>query len=224
MLRIVCLSDTHGRHDRLGIPDGDLLLHAGDMTHEGRLDEVARTAEWLRGLPHRHKLIIAGNHDYAFEREPAAARALMHGLTYLQDDLVEVEGLRVFGSPWQPWFYGMAFNLERGAALRCAWDRIPAGTDLLITHGPPARHGDLTERHDFAGCVDLLRRIREIGPQLHLFGHIHEGYGVTREGATLCVNASLCRVDGPRLNEPIVLLWDPASRTLTVEETLADAA
>lgn len=203
-MRVVCISDTHGLHEDLTVPDGDLLIHAGDLTGHGSLREVALARDFLAALPHPHKVVIAGNHDFAFEREAAAAVALLDGVTYLLDAEHRVEGLRIWGSPWQPWFFDWAFNLERGAAIRAKWDLIPQGIDVLVTHGPPRGHGDLTARCELAGCEDLLAAVRRVKPRWHVFGHIHEGYGTTRENDTRFINASTCTVDYRPINPPIV--------------------
>lgn len=223
-MRIVCLSDTHDLHDRVAVPDGDLLLHAGDLTARGRLEDVEEAARFMRALPHRHKVIIAGNHDRCFEETPSAARARLAGLVYLQDDLVEIRGLRIYGSPWQPWFHSMAFNVRRGGDIARVWRMIPDGLDVLLTHGPPRGHGDVTVRRDPAGCLDLLHRVREVRPRLHAFGHIHEGYGVTRENGTLFVNASTCTVDCVPSNAPVVLDWNPLTREFTLADDRTDLA
>ena len=204
-MRIVCISDTHGLHDGLEVPDGDLLLHAGDATKHGSLEEVAAFNRFLGELPHPHKVVIAGNHDWAFQKEASLARDLITHATYLEDEEAVVEGLRIWGSPWQPWFYDWAFNLRRGPQLRAVWDRIPEGTDVLLTHGPPRGHGDRTTSGNEEGCSDLLDAVRRVRPRLHVFGHIHEGYGQTREGTTRCVNASVCTVAYRPTNPAIVV-------------------
>jgi Icc-related predicted phosphoesterase len=208
-MRLVLLSDTHNLHTQVAVPDGDILIFAGDISMMGHLEDVAAFDAWLAGLPHPHKIVIAGNHDFCFERQPAEAEALLIHAHYLRDSALTLAGLRFYGSPWQPWFYDWAFNLQRGPEIRAKWDLIPAGIDVLITHGPPAGHGDLTLQGDRAGCVDLLDAIRRIQPRLHLFGHIHEGYGQTREDSTVCINASLCNPAYAIANPPIVLDWPP---------------
>ncbi len=204
-MRIVCISDTHNQLDRLRIPPGDLLIHAGDLSGRGSHKELARQLGLFAALPHRHKVVIAGNHDWGFQLDHAASRALVTGAVYLQDEAVTIEGLRIYGSPWQPWFLDWAFNYPRGQSLAPIWDRIPEGTDLLITHGPPLGHGDRTVSGEDVGCPALLDAIRRIKPRLHVFGHIHEGYGVTQEGPTTCVNASSCTEDYHPTNAPIVV-------------------
>ena len=204
-MRIVCLSDTHNLHDRVRVPDGDLLLHAGDATNRGTEKEVAAFADWLAGLPHRHKVVVAGNHDFLFEREPAAARAAIQGAVYLQDEAVEIEGLRIWGSPWQPEFMDWAFNLPRGAALREKWDRIAPGTDVLITHGPPHGILDRVDEGRQEGCAELRTAVARVRPRLHLFGHIHEGYGRETRDRTTFVNASICDRGYRPIHPPVLV-------------------
>ena len=211
-VRVVCISDTHGRHDDVFVPDGDLLLHAGDLTSHGSLYEIRDAAAFLEALPHPHKVVIAGNHDFGFQREAEAARRLMAGCTYLQDSEVTIQGLRIWGSPWQPWFYDWAFNLERGAMIREKWDLIPEGIDILLTHGPPRGHGDRTTRGEQAGCADLLDAVRRAQPRWHVFGHIHEGYGVTEVEGTTFVNASTCTLKYEPTNAPVVFDATPWTR------------
>jgi Icc-related predicted phosphoesterase len=188
---IVAISDTHGYHDRLEVPDGDVLIHAGDITERGRLEEVEAFDRWLAQLPHRYKIVIAGNHDFCFQHRPGDARALMRHATYLQDEAVDVEGVKFYGSPWQPEFCDWAFNLPRGPALAAVWAKVPDDTRVLITHGPPLGIGDKTHRGPHAGCEDLLQRVRQVRPPLHVFGHIHEGAGRYEVEGTTFVNASI---------------------------------
>lgn len=115
-MRLVCLSDTHGEQGRFMVPEGDVLIHAGDFSGLGTEREVHKFAKWLNGLPHRWKIVVAGNHDRFFEKQPEMARAYLEpDVIYLQDSGCEIEGLRFWGSPWQPWFMDWAFNLpQRG--------------------------------------------------------------------------------------------------------------
>ncbi|HEY1012880.1 MAG TPA: metallophosphatase domain-containing protein [Herpetosiphonaceae bacterium] len=217
MIRIVAISDTHGQHELLAVPDGDILVHAGDLTLDGVLDDVRSFNAFLGRLPHRHKLVIAGNHDWCFEREPARAAALLTNATYLCDSAATIAGLRCYGTPWTPLFHDWAFMLPPGPALRAKWDLIPAGVDLLLTHGPPRGHGDRTIRGADAGCADLLAALDRVRPPLHVFGHIHEGRGVTFRGPTACVNASICTFRGQPLNQALVFDFDEQTKTLSRE-------
>lgn len=204
MRTLVAMADTHGYHPR-DVPEGDVLILAGDLTRTGSLDEVAELNDYLAALPHRHKLVVAGNHDWCFQLQPQEARALLTAATYLEDEAVVLEGVKFYGSPWQPWFFDWAFNLPRGPELAAVWARIPEDTDVLVTHGPPLGFGDRTRREQRVGCEDLLNRVRVVRPKLHLFGHIHEDPGVWHEGGTAFANVTSDM--GER--EPQVLSWPP---------------
>jgi 3',5'-cyclic AMP phosphodiesterase CpdA len=195
-MRIVMMSDTHLRHSGYNVPDGDVLVHAGDFTMRGELAAIAIFGEWFRKFPHPWKVVVAGNHDIGFERTQAESRRALgdgqDGLVYLQDAGATIEGVRFWGTPWQPWFNNWAFNLPRsGRALQAKWDLIPKDTEVLISHSPPEGILDDVEPRHF-GCELLRERVRRIGPSLHIFGHIHEGAGITKIADTVYVNASIC--------------------------------
>jgi Icc-related predicted phosphoesterase len=203
--RIVCISDTHTHHWNLNIPDGDILVHAGDSTRIGKPEEIQDFNRWLGTLPHPHKVIISGNHDFSFQTDGPAARSWITNAHYLQDSGVELCGLKFWGSPWQPRFFDWAFNLERGSALKYFWDQIPQDTDVLITHSPPFGILDQTARGEPVGCEELRKAVIRIGPKLHVFGHIHEDYGQRKVADTLCVNAATCTLKYKPTNSPIVV-------------------
>lgn len=211
-MRIVAIADTHLYDGELGaLPEGDLLIHAGDMCRGGSLQELRLAVAWLKEQPHRHKVVVAGNHDWSCQREPAAARSLFAGdIVYLQDEGTELEGLRIWGSPWQPRFFDWAFNLSRGPELAAKWAAIPDDLDVLVTHGPPHGFGDRAAQ-DHQGCVDLLAAVRRTRPRLHIFGHIHEDGGLWVDGPTVLVNATTW--EGER--SPTVLDYDLRTREVT---------
>ena len=191
MPTLVLTSDTHGRHRNLIVPDGDVFIHAGDITRfGGEIDDLVDFNDYLATLPHPHKIVIAGNHDFCFERDNARSRSILTNATYLEDDGVSIDGVTYYGSPWQPVFLDWAFNLERGSALREKWAMIPEGTDVLITHGPPRGILDEVFGGERVGCADLLERVRKVNPKVHVFGHIHEARGMHEQDGTTFVNAS----------------------------------
>lgn len=203
-MRLVIVSDTHGFHDRISVPAGDILVHAGDVTWRGEAEQLQKFAAWLHQQPHPHKIVVAGNHDRIFEDDPAWARKILGDCIYLQDSGTTLHGLNFWGSPWQPEYKNWAFNLPCGSALRDKWDLIPSDTDILITHGPPG--GILDLAHDeHLGCTDLLEAVRRIRPRAHIFGHVHEGYGHLADECTQFVNASICKLWFRRYNAPLVL-------------------
>jgi Icc-related predicted phosphoesterase len=203
-LRIVAFSDTHAHHRSVDIPDGDILIHAGDITRSGDPEEVKDFNDFLGELPHPHKVVIAGNHDFCFERDPEATEPLLTNCVYLMDGGVRLEGLNIYGSPWQPWFFDWAFNLQRGAEIKEKWDMIPDDVDILVTHGPPYHVLDETRRGKAVGCRDLLDAIARVRPKVHIFGHIHEGYGRFDDGRTVFINASSCDFSYNPANPAIV--------------------
>lgn len=211
-MKVVLLSDTHGFHWDLSIPDGDLLIHAGDFCRRGTLEEVADFNHFMAGLPHRHKVVVAGNHDWPLQREPQQARSLLKDVHYLQDQALEVEGLSLYGSPWQPVFFDWAFNLPRGPALAAKWSAIPAPLDILITHTPPYGIGDKVQSGDRVGCEALRERLPQVQPRVHVFGHIHEDYGHhgQRDG-TDYFNGSNCTLSYQPHNPVLVFNIEPLS-------------
>lgn len=205
-MRIVTISDTHGKHDFVQVPDGDLLIFAGDCSSRGYEHEILPFLAWFAKQPHRHKVMIAGNHDFLFEDRPEYAESLIpEGVHYLNDSGVFLNGLHIWGSPVSPRFFDWAFNRDRGAHIDKHWAMIPAGTDILITHGPPMGILDRTMRGDEAGCEDLLRHIQRIKPKLNIFGHIHEGYGMIDKEGTCFVNACNADAQYRMRNLPIVI-------------------
>lgn len=203
-IKIVIISDTHNCHNALNIPDGDILIHAGDMTEYGTRAEIEAFDKWLGTLPHHHKLVIAGNHEVCVQED--GGWFLFHNATYLEDEAITIEGIHFYGSPWQPAFFDMAFNLPRGEALAKKWQKIPANTDILITHTPPFQRLDQADGKR-VGCKDLLQRLKEIKPKYHVFGHIHASYGQLTHAETTFINAcSVLELDLP-LNPPIVIEW-----------------
>lgn len=211
-MKFVCVSDTHNRLDRIDFPPGDVLIHAGDLTGRGSLDEIERGIKELAKLDYRYKILIAGNHDFGFEQQPKAVQQILTkqgpDIIYLLDQAVTIEGIKIYGSPWQPWFHNWAFNVERGQEIKKKWDLIPDDIDILITHGPPHGFRDLTAWGIHAGCEELLRVVRErVRPRYHIFGHIHEGYGAEKdpEHDITYVNASICTLSYAPNNLPIVI-------------------
>lgn len=199
-MRVAAVSDLHGNLP--DVPECDLLLVGGDICPLGDHGPLAQLKflngffrEWLHSLPAKKIVGVAGNHDFIFERAPHMVPTDLPW-TYLQDGGTVIDGLNVWGSPWQPVFYHWAFNAEDNDRER-RWAAIPDDTHVLVLHGPPHGYGDLTRGYKGApgghvGCERLLRRIDSL-PELKLcvFGHIHSGYGrYIRGGATLA-NVSL---------------------------------
>jgi Icc-related predicted phosphoesterase len=220
VLRIVCISDTHGFHRKLALPPGDILIHAGDCLPDDRQVEVLEDFnDWLGGLPFKHRIVVAGNHDLFFARQPQQARKRLTRATYLENTGVTIEGLNVWGCPVTPVPDHMAFAVERGAASRKYWDRVPPNTDVLITHGPPFRVLDTEDiLGPHVGCDQLTRALLRARPRLHVFGHVHGSYGQEAgpHGIAFVNCAVLARLRDGRLGlrEPIVVELEDRSCSL----------
>lgn len=217
-MKIVCISDTHNQHRKVLVPDGDVLIHAGDMTMRGSLREIQAFSIWLRNQPHKHKIVVAGNHDFGFELTPYLAKASLLGWSdgnvhYLENEEVVIDGVKFYGSPQQPEFNNWAFGSPRnGMGLKSSWSAVPSDIDVLVTHTPPHKILDLCPDINSkiaswvnVGCEALRLEIDRIKPKLHVFGHIHEGYGQIVEEDTIFVNASICTARYNPTNQPIVV-------------------
>jgi len=209
-MRLVAVADTHTFQGELGaIPDGDVFVHAGDLLRRGTLAELAPVAAWIQALPHRYKVVIAGNHDFCFMDDRAECQRLLGpDVIYLQDEAALIGGLRFWGSPWQPEYNDWAFNLPRGPALAEKWALIPNGTDVLVTHGPPRGYGDRSAIGRHIGCEELLPAVHRVSPALHLFGHVHPDGGFWRAGGTSFANVTTWECERP----PTVIDIDSVTR------------
>lgn len=225
---ITFISDTHNRHERITsqLPGGDLLIHAGDLTDQGTELEIFRFLDWFEELPYKHKIFVPGNHDFYFEnilKKKIAQEELEKifkkfdhypTIVWITDDMIELEGIKIYGSPWQPAFGGWAFNLPRdGEELKAKWDKIPAGLDILITHGPPFGRGDKLEDGREVGDQLLLDAILEKKPAINVFGHIHAGRGLYESPDTVFINASIVNEQYRPIYEPITVDYNPSSKT-----------
>lgn len=205
-MKIVALSDTHGLHNKVILPPGDILIHAGDISKKGTRESTLGFLSWFSKQPLPHKIFIAGNHDFFLEKssEKEIQKMIPDNIIYLNDSGISIDGIKIWGSPIQPYFFNWAFNRRRGAEIKKHWDLIPDDTDILITHGPPMGILDKTTRGDSAGCRDLLNKIKEINLKAHIFGHIHEAYGTLEQDDTLYVNPSLIDERYILVNDPVV--------------------
>lgn len=206
-MRIVAISDTHNLHDRLEIPTGDVLLHSGDVSMKGTEEEVHDFLNWFAAQPHPYKVFIAGNHDFFFEgKSKEEIQAILpKGIHYLNEELVEINGLKIWGSPITPiprrqW----AFNKTRGADIQQHWDSIPKDLDILMVHGPPKGILDTVLDGNMVGCENLRQTIQHKKPKVMLFGHIHESRGQRQVKETLFINASSVSRHRTKIFSPFV--------------------
>lgn len=221
--RITFISDTHTKHKQceLDLPGGDIIIHSGDIMNSGySYGDITDFCEWFSGLhQYTHKIFIAGNHDRLFENNPIDATRLVReypNITYLQDSFCGIEGLRIWGSPWQPEFYDWAFNLPRnGEDLREKWSWIPNPIDILVTHGPAWGHLDVSGYGDSGlGCEILRERIDVVKPLIHCFGHIHGSAGYKFDGNTHYFNASILNERYVYENKPMTIDLDLETREI----------
>lgn len=205
-MKFVTIADTHGKHQSLKLPAGDVLIHAGDISMKGGEGEVLNFLRWFDRQDYEYKVLIAGNHDFFFEREPAdiIQQMIPPKIIYLNDSSVIINGLKIWGSPITPWFFNWAFNRHRGEPIKRHWDFIPGNTDILITHGPVYGILDRNMQGQHVGCSDLLNKILEIKPKFHICGHIHESYGTAENAGTTFINASVLNEKYQLTNNPSV--------------------
>ena len=224
--RLTFLSDTHTKHDKVSgfLTGGDMLIHAGDLTGRGYITEIENFMKWYDNINNYDtKVFIAGNHDFGFQDDNQKLRGLLTGyktIDYLEDELMMVgedyeDMIKIWGTPWQPEFHNWAYNLPRGEKLKEKWDMIPMNTDILITHGPPLGKLDYVRySNENVGCEELMKRVEEVKPKIHVFGHIHEGYGYVFDGNTHFINAAVLNGRYEFRNKPITVDWDPETNEL----------
>eukprot|EP01129_Flabellula_baltica_P002428 TRINITY_DN1223_c0_g2_i1.p1 TRINITY_DN1223_c0_g2~~TRINITY_DN1223_c0_g2_i1.p1 ORF type:complete len:330 (+),score=51.35 TRINITY_DN1223_c0_g2_i1:37-990(+) len=219
LLRIVCISDTHCRHRLMDIPEGDVLIHSGDITFSGRQDWLEDFNDWLGELPHPYKIVIAGNHDVTLHptfyrdhhwrfhdeiQDAEAIKAILTNCIYIEDETVIIDGIRFYGTPWVPAFHDCAFNLYSEEQLEYIYSKIPEQTHVLITHTPPEKHRSKGPDGKDYGSPALNQRVKEIKPVVHVFGHVHVSYGKDITKSTTFVNAASVNTKYKPANSPVI--------------------
>lgn len=198
-MNILTISDTHTLQLNwmrdFPIPkDIDMVIHAGDITNVGRYYEYEDFLIWFDGLPAKHKIFIAGNHDFGLENSKRGDLLKLFDsfdVHYLEDSSVEIEGIKIWGSPVSPPFFNWAF-MRDSVNIQKHWEMIPDDVDILVTHTPARGILDFAiYGNEHTGCPFLLEKIKDIKPKYHIFGHIHEGYGMEKHGETTFINASV---------------------------------
>lgn len=221
-MKCVCISDTHNRQweSKLVIPDGDVLIHAGDMTIMGTPGELVSVANWFEKIRDRFSAIVftPGNHDLLFEDDlPRAMKFFekMNNVHCLINQQIVINGMKFWGTPFTKRFRDWGFNVDPDK-LSPYWEMIPSDTDVLITHQPPYGTGDYIsyesapgiprrKNKEHLGCSELKRKVEQLQPRLHVYGHIHSGAGTYRHGRTVMVNASVLNEQYSLVNEPTVV-------------------
>lgn len=227
-LKITFISDTHSQHEKLTelLPGGHILCFTGDCCEDGYQREAHNFMKWFGNIKsYDYKVMIAGNHDCVFEWQPKLIQEMlqdtdMYGdLIYLQDEAVELFGIKIYGSPWQPAYRDWSFNLPRdGVDIEHKWSQIPDDTDILLTHGPPYKLLDYYYReHLHVGCKKLQDRVLNLNPLIHAFGHVHGSYGVKYFNKTTFINSAFLDEKYDPTNKPITLDLDLVTNQLTYD-------
>jgi Icc-related predicted phosphoesterase len=216
-MKLAAFSDTHAHHRTVKVPDADVVIFAGDfMTSGYRHSEVKDFGEWFSSLPHKHKILVVGNHDRMFESDAAYCLSKFSSdIIYLEDSEIVINGVKFWGSPYQPWFYNWAFNVHRGDPIKEHWDTISADTDVLITHGPPWGILDMMDPngswkgYEHLGCEELWKTIHDrLSAKVHIFGHIHGGYGHDSKSYSKMIdfyNVAICDEQYRPVNKPFII-------------------
>jgi len=192
-MQITAISDTHNKCNSIQIPNSDLLLHAGDCTMMGGLDEFACFANWFGSLPGKTKILIPGNHDFCLQTDIGLCKriGLDSGFHILVDETIILGKHHIHGIPWIPKLATWAFYAtEEFFAQKL--ELIPVDTTILVSHAPAYKILDKTANNFHTGWKGLRDVIKHIKPQLHICGHIHEAHGTLQKPDTLHINASLC--------------------------------
>ena len=202
-MTLVCISDTHNQYQP-EIPDGDVLIHSGDFTSgTNSLKDLLALEKWFKTLPHEHKILVPGNHDFIFEDFPNDARSLIPSATVLINESLIIKGATFYGTPDQPYFYNWAFN-RTSKQLVESYSKIPLSTNVLITHTPPFKVLDKVLEGKYVGSKELLDVVHKVSPEVHIFGHIHESYGIEKINNTTFINASICNRRYNPVHKPII--------------------
>ncbi len=206
-MKIVVISDTHTQENKVVLPKGDILIHAGDL--EIRFEtELQNIIDWFESLDYKHIIWVGGNHDFYLEelyREGKDPK-MPYNIHYLMNTGITIEGIKFWGSPFSPTFYDWAFMGDIDT-LRKTWDLIPSDTDIIITHTPAFGINDRVKGIS-VGCPALRDKIKEIKPKYHICGHIHPGYGIYQDQHTTYINCALLDDFYNMVNKPVEIDYE----------------
>lgn len=203
-MKLVAFSDIHWRLSELhNVPSGDILIYAGDWCYGDSVRTTIDFATKLKSFSFTYKIVIAGNHDILAEENPTLVQNILNenGIIYLQDSGITIGGINFWGAPWTPEFNNWAF-MKEDRLLKYQWDKIPKGTDILITHGPPFSILDKVGGYTSVGSETLESSVLSKKPKIHIFGHIHEGYGKQSSKHTDFYNVAIINEKYELVNKP----------------------
>ncbi len=227
-MKIAFFSDTHTLHNewyscltpemKAAFDMADILIFTGDYSDVGSYRDTEKFLSWFNKRPNKHKVMIAGNHDFFFDTEPNKRGIItrttwdigeiLHrfcSIHYLENSSVTIDDIKIWGSPISKWFYDWAFNRHEGSEIKAYWDQIPDDTDILLTHGPAYGIHDAVRVGEPLGDKDLFQAIERVKPLVFACGHIHEGYGQKKVGETLHINSSSLDGQYRPVNPPIIV-------------------
>lgn len=203
-MKFVAISDTHGEHKGLNLPEGDVIIHAGDFCHYGNNSHMRNFLKWYAALEFETKILVAGNHDFFAAKHSERFKELLpKEITYLNDSGFSIGKINIWGSPFQPDLVGWAFGKRRGEAMKPHWDLIPTDIDVLITHTPPHGILDKSRSGRSLGCEELSKKLEKLHVKFHIFGHVHASYGQVKKGTTQFINASNFNSSKGLVNAPV---------------------
>ena len=180
------------------MPEVDMIIHAGDFTYHGELEEVKKFLQWYGEQKAKYKLLVCGNHEVEISKQPFQLLQQMcenEGIQILNNTHTVIQGLTIFGSPNSNKFgHGWAYNSTENE-LENIYASILPDTDVIITHGPAYGRLDRVLMGNHAGSMALAKRISELSNlKLHVTGHIHESRGTMIRNGVLTVNAAICGI------------------------------
>lgn len=216
-MEITCISDTHGKHGMLtkDLPGGDVLIHAGDISNIGGYEEIKAFIKWFDSLNYKYKIFIAGNHDFGLQDNFSLIECIIDesSVYYLENDGVELGGVRFYGTPVQPKFNNWAFNYTTKQQTMY-YSLIPENTDVLITHCPPMGILDVVKEGNGLnlGSSALTESVYRVKPKLHVFGHIHSSNGVYCNEDIKFINASVLNEQYYYKYKPIKIELKPCQK------------
>ena len=207
-IKIVCISDTHRQHWKMDIPDGDILLYAGDAELDS-YDAIKDFNYWLSTLNFKHIVVIGGNHDTVLTKYTMEEKEMFFSnAIYLENTSVQIEGIKIFGSPYSLKFFSWAF-MKSEEQLEQIWELIPKSTDIILTHAPCRNILDVTTTTgEHCGSISLRDKIKELHPRIHVCGHLHSAHGKYTDNKTDFYNASMLNDHYKHIFEPTVIYYE----------------